>query len=68
MCTGLLSQPISTIPLAENASGWFLFDIDGAHFEPGQERAFVDAVLERARVLSPLSGLRDWRHVPSDSA
>eukprot|EP00961_Rhodomonas_salina_P038561 518044-Rhodomonas_salina.1 len=68
MCTGLLSQVVSTLPLTHNATGWFVADIDTEPFAPERARAFVRAVRERGRACSPLGATADWRHVPSYSA
>ena len=69
MCTGLLSQGMSSLPLAHNGSGWFLRDIDKIPvLIRGKEAEFVKNVFKVADAYSPLQVFHDWRHVPSDSA
>ena len=69
MCTGIIRQPLSTVPLDQNAGRTFFKDIDTlGPFSREEEKAFVSRLFGIAGVDSPLVGLRDWRHVPSESA
>ena len=69
-CTGLLGQQISSLPLKQNATGWFLESIDDLSYDfaQGDLRVLASKTLSALDDFSPVAALRDWRHVPSYSS